>query len=496
MSGTKFDSADTSHIAEGRTHDVRTKKSIYDDPHGQPPPYLRFIILEVINDPQVLDHAKLSYYEHVLNVSNIRYAAVAPRNSVIARRVMGQDAGASEKVMVLYPFFPSHLALPCKPGEHVWGMFEHPDAKANDIGYWMCRIAQPSFVDDVNHTHADRQYDQAFLPGLSDVFEGTDQPVYELRNGAVDQKDGQRYSVAGTASHPEDEAIYEKLRTQADGSKQIIYEPVPRYRKRPADTVLEGSNNTLIVLGTDRTGPATDYSDDPNQGKVPKPVAADNGKPGAGTIDLVVGRGQTSATGGTPATTMTIAGQPLGTKELGKSKKDLQAKEGDIDLINDRSRLMISQRTSPDTNFKIDTIVKAHTSQGTVQDGSGEGAIVVKTDKVRLIARHDVVILVTGATSTDADGNVQDPGANVDNCASIVVRTNGDIVFTPAKTGLIRLGGDDADLAPLCSRVGTSPGMPGPLVPAAIGPIVDTMGGTQGKADGLNGTFPTKVLFK
>src|SRR5579885_1973429 len=108
------------HVAEGRADEVLRRQAAYDTPAGTPPSFYRMVILEVISDPTTLDKAKLSHLEHDLKVSNVKYASVAPRNSIVARRVMGQDAGASEKVMVLYPFFPPHLALPAKVGEHVW----------------------------------------------------------------------------------------------------------------------------------------------------------------------------------------------------------------------------------------------------------------------------------------------------------------------------------------------------------------------------------------
>jgi hypothetical protein len=487
--------ADTKHITEGRYEDVVQQRLIYGDsttPVAKPT-FVRMVVLEVITDPSTVDKAKLSHYENDLAVSNVAYASVAPRNSIIARPAMRQGSGSHEKVMVLYPFFPPHLSFPAKPGEHVWVIFENPNATINEIGYWMCRIASPSFVEDVNYTHADRQADKSFLPGLSDVFNGTDSPVYEFRNGAVDAANGARYTIGSTNSLPGDETAYEDLLQNTDASKIIKYESVPRFRKRPADIVLEGSNNSLIVMGTDRTGPAATYTSDPNNGMIPAPVATDIFDLGAGSIDIVVGRGQTPATGGTAEQNTLISGATFN-KELGKSKKDLVQTEGDVDLVNDRSRVLVSQKTKPDTNFNLAPVISAHASQTAVSDGSGEGAIVIKTDKLRLIARHDVVIMVTSATATDGDGNVQDPGTlDPSTCASIIIRANGDIIFTPAAKGVIKLGGDDAALAVLCSKAITGAGDGSGNVTAA--PIVDTTGSSEG-AGGANGQFSTKVLLK
>lgn len=489
MPSNKFD---TKHITEGRYEDVMRQRLFYGDAtsHVQRSTFVRFVILDVINDPMTLDKTKLNHYEHTLGVTNIAYASVAPRNSIIARPVMRMGTGAHEKAMVLYPFFPSHLALPAKAGEHVWAIFENPGASVNEIGYWFCRVTQPHFVDDVNYTHADRQSDGSFTPGLSDVFNGTDQPVYEFRNGAVDTSDGHRYVSGGTNSIPDDETAYEKLLTESDAGQITKYESVPRYRKRPADIALEGSNNTLIVLGTDRSGPSAVYDVDDQHGMVPKPVEDDVFDAGAGSIDIVVGRGQSPETGGRPVQNQLISGASFN-KELGKSASDVSAQEGDVDPINDRSRILIAQKTKVDDRFKLSSVTKAHAGL----DGSqAEGAVVVKTDRLRLIARHDVVILVSGADSKDDNGNVKDPGdLDASKCASITIKVNGDIVFTPAAKGVVKLGGDDASLAVLCGKAITGAGDGTGAVSAS--PLIDTMGGSEGTG-GPTGQFATKVLLK
>jgi len=491
LAGDRFSKHDTKHISEGRYAEVMHARAAFHDQDGALPSFVRMVVLDVISDPSTLDKIKLSHYEHELGVGNIGYASVAPRNSIIARRVMGPGISASEKVMVLYPFFPPHLSLPAKPGEHVWAMFEHPGAKSNDLGYWMCKIVQPNFVEDVNHTHADRQFDQSFLPGLTDAFEGTDDPKYEFRNGAVDEKDGNRYAIPETASLPEDEKAYEKLLTKSDASKITKYESVPRFRKRPADIAFEGSNNTLIVLGTDRSGPLAEYEPDPFNGQVPKPVEDDVQDDGAGTIDLVAGRGQTEVTGGKTVESTLIGGGTFN-KEIGKSKKDLAAKEGDVDFKTDRSRVIIQQRVPVDKRFEL-TEYNSGTKIGSgVKDlGNGDGAVVIKTDKVRIIARSDVQLLVEGSEDRDEKGNLK-PGTDSSKWASITIKANGDVVIVPAEKGILKLGGDDADLAPLCTRVNNK-GAEGQVTAA---PIVDTMAGTQGGADGLNGTYPRKILMK
>lgn len=494
------------HLVEGSAAGVLATRAAYNfGARGAGPLFYRFVVLEVIFDPTIVDEKKRDHFANDLGVANIQLAMVLPRNTIVAKRVQEGKSHASAPALFLFPFFPPAISLPVQAGEHVWAMFEDPKGKKNDLGYWFCRIVEPGFVEDVNHTHAGRTFEPSFNPGTKDTADGKD-AVYEFRNGRPAERDGERYSIAESLTLDGDADAYEKLMTETDAGKLMAYEPVPRYRKRPGELVFEGTNNALIVVGRDRTGAAAVYtSGNPYGGeaetqvvdKIPDDDTPLNTK-GAGSIDLVVGRGQTDKTKGKKVKSKTVGSSPSDfQEELDKAKKNLAENEGDPDLKHDRSRVLISQKTKPDKNFKIDKIVAAHNKLKPVKDeDKGGGAIVVKSDKVRLIARQDLVIIVQGETEKDEDGNVKeaDDAASPDKCATITLKTNGDIVFTPAATGLIRLGGEDATLSPLCTRVSRAPGMPGPLAPPP--PIVDTMGGAQGAADGLNGTFATKVLLK
>lgn len=487
------------HIAQGSGEGVLSTKNLYDHGQSESPTFLRFVILDVIPDPSVIDENKIAYWENEFGLMNPNYALVAPRNSIIAKRVLGNNVPLSERAFVLYPFFPPHIALPAKPGEHVWVMFENPNAKITDIGYWMCRIVGQTPVEDVNYTHADRQLDPAYYPSTKKTFNQDFTPQYDFPNGAVfENVDKDRLADPATRSVLGGDDEYEKILTNSDASKIIKYEPIPRYKKRPADVVIEGSNNSLIVLGTDRVGPVADY-DESDLGLIPRQSTSDlSSQEGAGMIDLVVGRGQTSKTAGKKVKNKLSRG------EIAKTQKDLVPQEGDPDFKTDRSRILVSQKTKADKNFGIDSVINSHANsivpkpltspKENIKDDDGTGAIVIKSDKVRLIARQDVIILVTGAKNSDKDenGGVKDVDVDPTKCASIILRSNGDIVFTPSSDGLIKLGGDDADKAVLCTSA----------VISAVGgtvigtPIVDTMGGVQGASDGTNGTFAKKILMK
>ena len=464
MKGSLFNPNYAHSIAEGSTKPVvKDIKDYISDPAQT---FVRMIILETVSDPSIIDEEKISYWKNVIGVVNSRFAKVLPRNTVIAQR-LSSGATQTNPPMFLFPFFPSHLAMPCKPGEMVWAMFEDPNAKIKEMGYWFCRITEPHIIDDVNHTHHAAQLDGTLSPGTAKKFEGDDQPIYELRNGKVKtKKDGSREVVIGSELIPtEDEEVFEKLVTETDGAKMHTYEAVPRFKKRPGDVVLEGSNNALIVLGTDRVGPIAKYDDAAKDASPPealRPEPPETDVVGhAGTIDMVVGRGTDVSTNGFETSFDRFAdGEPL-FRTVSKSEKDQVKGEGDPDLVNDRSRILISQRTNPDTNFQLAEYMNGLFG---IKDTGTDASIVIKSDKVRVVARSDISFIVTGYSDAvpldDEDGESvfrDDKAFKLDNFdlgqwASITIKTSGDIVFTPSLAGVIKLGGDDADKALVCTN--------------------------------------------
>lgn len=470
----------------------------------------RMIVLDVVHDPQIIDDNKIDYWKNVIKVTNIRFAKILPRNTIIAQPATISTTRIAPP-MFLLPFFPSHLALPCKPGEMVWSIFENPSAEIKEMGYWICRITEPHFVDDVNHTHHAMQLDQSLQASIKKKMEGENKPVYELRNGkTTSTKDGVRSTLVDSRLIPsEDESVFEKLITDSDAAQITQYESVPRFRKRPGDVVLEGSNNTLIVLGTDRTGKVAEASLDssaPSRGVTPQRMLTDFfGYCGA--IDIVAGRGSTPITGGLVATTKRITdGQEL-KKELLKTPEGITRGEGDPDFSQDRSRLLISQRTLTDQNFGLKDYMNEKFNKTVTDSEQGDASVVIKSDKVRIIARSDISFIVTNFESmqgTDSQ-NIKSSITDRTQWASITIRSNGDIVFTPSDKGYIKLGGDDAKQAIICTAnpATTSDGVVKslPIASTAGGFIGTTGGNTDSSATGLSaapdlGTFSKKVLIK
>lgn len=126
-------------------------------------------------------------------------------------------------------------------------------------------------------------------------------------------------------------------------SYDIIKEDVPPFTKRIGDRVIQGSNNTIIILGTDRAkfGKAS-VAD--GVGHV---NAIDGGK-GTGTIHMIVGR----------------------------------TNPGDPDLDNDKAYFYLSMKTDIDKNMKTE-----------MEGNSGLlSAAAIKADAIRLVGRKNIKI--------------------------------------------------------------------------------------------------------
>jgi hypothetical protein len=127
-------------------------------------------------------------------------------------------------------------------------------------------------------------------------------------------------------------------------SYDLIREDVPEFVKRVGDYVVQGSNNSMMILGTDRaaSGPA-DHSTGLGHAK-----AAGSGK-GTGVVHHIAGR-----------------------------------KSSNPDLDKDMSYLYLAMKTEADKNLKTDN----------VEGNSGTGpAAIVKSDMIRLVVRKDIKIV-------------------------------------------------------------------------------------------------------
>jgi len=126
-------------------------------------------------------------------------------------------------------------------------------------------------------------------------------------------------------------------------SSDIVIEKVPRFTRRYGDYVVEGSNNTTIIMGTDRAkkGPAT-RADGLGH------INAANKGAGTGTVHIIAGR----------------------------------AAE-DPDLAKDDSYLYLTRKSKVDDNLGLAGVEQAQNEK--------PGAI-LKSDLIRIVGRKDIKV--------------------------------------------------------------------------------------------------------
>tara|TARA_Y100000034_G_scaffold93721_1_gene113476 strand:- start:48 stop:1337 length:1290 start_codon:yes stop_codon:yes gene_type:complete len=379
------------------------------------------IVVEFISNPaeqrsQIIDIAG--------SISNSSYINRMPRNSAVVRLV-----GIDTQPMICYPFFSPHFCLPIKAGEQVWIMF--PEGRISSLGYWMTRKATDITVDDINYTHLDRvsKYG-AESPEIDQVFDPATFPLGQDSNP-------EHNTLPGSDPY---EAIVDK---SVAHNTQFSGEPIPRFSKMCGDLTIQGSNNTLISLGSDRDG-------DPFSG---------TGDKLAGSIDIVAGRGMTTATSPTSVVENTRGYEETDKAPhlTGKALFDNPA-EGDPDFNNDLSRIYLSMNTNGDDNFSL-------TYPDSIESVTSKPYAIVKSDEVRLIARETGSIRITKEGSNKAvitmlsDGKILIDSSNV----MIGAGATEQIVLGNVLTDLIGRIIDQINLISVPTGVGPS----GPPVNAA-----------------------------
>lgn len=379
---------------------------------SSPDPFMqRAVVLEVIFDPNAVSKEiqQLFEEEELLNPDELQRA---PRNSVIATIVSAASAKRDPTPAVFLPMF-SHTHEPVKPGEHVWVFFEDP-SRTRAQGYWVSRIVAPSDVDDTNFTHMDRRFIDQFTPKTVDRFEESlmlQSPDVGTRLRAA-SLDGPRFPNGAETEESftlPDIDGYEKINQDAIANRVSTFEPVPRYNKRPSDWSAEGSNNSLVVLGEDRTGPAAKLKVEAGATKVDG--TPDGDKRGlAGMVDIVVGRGlgperKMPTPGAIPKMTQPkVIMNARGALETDKAPKGGQdnTSEGDPDFEHDAARFYAAMDTDLDKNFGKPLPKLNGDADPTVVDGGA--AIIAKSTNARVIAREDGTIRIIKEGVEDDEG--------------------------------------------------------------------------------------------
>ena len=371
--------------------------------------FYRAVVVDVLNDVNLYSAEELQVIQQ--EVENPGVLVSAPRNSIVARVVTNAKDRRMSSSIVLYPFLPPHLSLPVKSGEHVWIIFEN-EFTSRRIGYWMWRISEPEFVDDVNYTHADRKFNSlGFKTSREKANSQQQDSAPSFPNGA---ETSSTFTLKG-------ENDYETIVKNSNSNLDFTPEPVPRFHKRAGDTVLQGSNNTLIVLGEDRIGPVRKTSEEQEKDQ-------------AGTIDIVAGRGRFRPEPGEPpeltaAPIVRNSRQNLETdKNIAKSGGTANPLEGDPDYINDSSRLLVSMRTNGDRNLGLeDQYPEPFETESSIVDDSAYA--ILKSDEIRIVARKDSDNDINGSVRILKEGDVDGDQAALLMLPDGTVRIDGSVIY-------------------------------------------------------------------
>lgn len=383
----------------------------------------RAVVIEVLNDPSLLTEEELASLSEELpgGISSLRRA---PRNSLVARAVSGPGSTIQASNILCYPFFSPHLAVPIKPGEQVWVFNESPEGDVSNQ-YWMSRVPEPDFSDDINYTHPERRYgtfvDKVDVEGSLVSASGDDTQSEDARQFDGLKDAGRVPGPPSFSNGPPDEQTPPSLTLPASGGEgtgnaydDIVAasrayslftpEPVPRYTKRPGDLVLQGSNNALICLGQDRGWSLGQRPDGDASASSQAP------RPFAGTVDIVAGRGRfyentapDQDSPEPPDTQPRVILNSRGVLEVDKNPaaftKDAarrgvpwnrldQPQEGDPDFLADASRIYVSMGTEGDRSFNLTPDVVTPLFEGELSAPDGP-FVVLKSDELRLVARKE-----------------------------------------------------------------------------------------------------------
>lgn len=401
------------------------------------------VVYEVFNDPETLTDNQKEELKNL--VSNPEHIDWMPMNSIMAKIVSSGENQTDDSPVILFPFFQSHFLLPIQAGERVLVIYEDYQFKGTSLGRWITRPAEPHTVEDTNFTHGDRKLDPINSRGTTELAQknriNVAGPSATIQNERPNFPNGAGYDGATTlvqqrSSQANTQNPFDKIYKESIASKIHTYESVPRWIKRPQEFVLQGMNNSVIVLGQDRTGPATRENNTKEKKKF------------SGTIDMVVGRGRnplqetdnTNAATGTKRTSALVVRNSRGDVETDKTpyvrSKTRNPNEGNPDFETDAARIYLTMNSEADTNFKIKSgegITYPDNTLKVVQPSApseqvGTSYFVGKADHLRFIARKSqnptingtVLIVKEGTKNQDLayiyitkDGRVQIEGPQI-----------------------------------------------------------------------------------
>jgi hypothetical protein len=349
---------------------------------GTAPIVHKAIVIDVILDPFNLTPEQIKAIKGVTqkNSHSTSLAEMMPVNTVIGKIVSNNGGNDAQPHMIIMPWFSSHILMPVKPGEIVNVIYDDFEGTGAQMPFWVSRRHSPGSVEDVNYTHHDRIYDATHNPENYGLVE---REKTSNNNSVPGFPNGGGTPRSQTIESDDIQDSYEKIINESSAYPLHTPEPVPRFKKKPGDLTLQGSNNTLINLGEDRNGTIDDE---------------DNIRKFAGTIDIVAGRGRiipTSADENPEGTAPRVVENSRGDLETDKAPfqrgfdtNKNNPNEGDPDFINDAARLYVTMQTEADRKFALilnnTQLPDLESIDGTIN----RSHVVGKADHIRFIARN------------------------------------------------------------------------------------------------------------
>jgi len=383
---------------------------------AQTPILQRAVVVDVVVDPSVIsDEYKQSIMNTVNNPDLVHLMSV---NTIIAKIVSNNEGNGVGSNTILFPFYSSNFMLPIAPGEMVYVIYEDPVGNGSGVGYWLSRVPGYGTIEDPNYTHNDRRFDPVNNIGNYTTREELERST---STGPEDFPNGGNVVDSLTLPPSEQnptESPYTLIFNQAPSSVYFTPEPVPRWKKRPQELVIQGKNNALIMLGEDRNG-GLDGAIQDN----PIDITKTGGTPRqAGAIDIVAGRGRyvmppgrnpkggsiEENPAGSASTAPLVIENTRGFLETDKNpfrnrKEDIaNPDEGNPSPMYDAARVYVVQQSKVDENYRLipgtqgDGLIYppeciANEQPPAVNNTQGRSYVVNKADHVRIIARKELL---------------------------------------------------------------------------------------------------------
>ena len=213
--------------------------------------FLSGVVVEVFEDPIPDLNEKINIDGNEITMQNFltdkvlhpERLSMMPKNSIIAHILDDGSAISGQLPVICFPFFGSALSLPITPGEHVWILEE--SFLGRYIYHWMSRKVSIGPIEDLNYTNSSR-------------IEAVENAISEYGNNKKFDEDNIVSSFYDYNEYDSLEnlpgTLNEFLINQESNSfrKYFTREPVPSAKKRSSDVMIQGSNNSIVHMTTEK----------------------------------------------------------------------------------------------------------------------------------------------------------------------------------------------------------------------------------------------------